>query len=232
MKVHSFMCSYEEKEGLVYLHDKTILHQINRVLHLKEGEHVRLFNENKKNQSIDAEILSISQKELKGIIIKKELLVPPKRNVTLFCAVLKKENFEIVCRKSTELGMTTIVPLRTQRTIKQNLNYKRLEIIMKESAEQSGRGATPELKEIITLNEACLNFKEFEQVFLCQQNGLPISNVELKNTVALCIGPEGGFTDEERDLIKKAKNVQEVSLGLYTLKGETAAIVGGYALLQ
>lgn len=226
------MCTYVEKEALVYIQDETILHQITRVLHLEKGEHIRLFNEHKKNESVYVEILSISEKELKGSILKKETLTPPKRNVTLFCAVLKKENFEVVCQKSTEIGVTTIIPIRTQRTIKQNLQYTRLEAIMKEAAEQSGRGNVPRLTEITTFEEVCEKFKEFEQVFFCEQTGGVLHTDTLLNTIALCIGPEGGFTDDEKNRIQQEKNVQEISLSTYTLKAETAAIVGGYALLQ
>ena len=81
-------------------------------------------------------------------------------HVNLYCSILKKENFELAVQKAVEVGVKEIIPIITARTVKLGLNHERLNKIIKEAAEQSGRGVLPKLDEAIIFDEALKLAKE------------------------------------------------------------------------
>lgn len=235
MKIHRFITKFNILGNVVKIDDKEIVNQICKVLKLKVGEQVILGNG--EMEEILMDIKDINRYYVEGRILKKH------RNENeadiygiLYCAVLKKENFELVVQKATEIGISEIVPLITERTVKLNLNYERLGKIIKEASEQSGRGKLPVLRQAMKFEEAVEVAKKNDFNLFLDASGSQLKNFKLKNlkTISVWVGPEGGWTDSEMENVKskiKEGRFEIVSLGKTTLRGETAAIVGSWTIL-
>lgn len=152
--------------------------------------------------------------------------------VTLYAAIVKKDNFEWIAEKATELGVSRIVPVISERSEKKNLNIERLQRILIEASEQSGRGNVPELAEIVSLEEVIEQIKivgekkDFEVVnsIAWDPTGKMYSEAEIKNKpVNIFVGPEGGWTENELAKFEMA-GIAIRSLGTQVLRAETAVI--------
>ncbi len=226
MKIHRFIGNFNIKENLITTSEKELVHQMFRVLKLEEGEKVTL------SDGLGLEnlytIKSISKNEVvfetnEKPQISKEAPV----EVTLFMAILKKENFETVVEKATEVGVAKIVPILTDRTIKQNINMERLQKIAREASEQCGRAKLPIIEPVASLDEILKLGASFDEAWILEIGKKESKeNKEIK-TRAIIVGPEGGFTKEE---IEKAVNNgwKLVGLSNLTFRGETAGIIGSY----
>ena len=152
---------------------------------------------------------------------------------TLYCAVLKKENFELVVQKATELGVKKIVPIITERTVKLGLRFDRLAKIAREASEQSGRGVVPTISEPVEFSSAVANLPVGTKTVILEENGQEFSASifsEAKSR-AIFVGPEGGWTEAEIDQAK-AKGLSLAKVCNFTLRAETAAIVASFLLGQ
>jgi 16S rRNA (uracil1498-N3)-methyltransferase len=133
-----------------------------------------------------------------------------------------------VVQKATECGVKKIVPLISARTVKTGLKKERLEKIIKEASEQSGRGMLPALMETMSFSEALEQAKDNEQNFFFDASGSSFADQVLNNnSVGIFVGPEGGWTSDEINLAKE-KGCLLASLGQLILRGETAAIIASY----
>ncbi|MFZ2072349.1 MAG: RsmE family RNA methyltransferase [Minisyncoccia bacterium] len=246
MKIHRFIDNFDLSQKELEL-SGDIAHQIIKVLKLKIGEKLELGDG--KVTIAFGEIKEIGKKNVivKIINVKKE--DSNSKKVSLFCAVLKKENFELVVQKTTEVGVSKIVPIISARTIKTGLNLERLQKIAKEASEQSGRISIPEILEPISFEKSLELCKRDEMNILFDGSGKESllekhcagRRPEHSNSSAdeyarfsnndslynIFIGPEGGWTEEE---IKKARGAdfKIMNLGNLTLRGETAAIISSY----
>ncbi|MBI3251690.1 MAG: RNA methyltransferase [Candidatus Andersenbacteria bacterium] len=121
------------------------------------------------------------------------------------------------------------MPVVSERTIKKDVRLGRLQKIMKEAAEQSGRGIVPALHQIVPFENAVGDAKTYEAGFLFDASGPPFEAdmAKEKHSVAIFIGPEGGWSEKELHLAEKS-GLFIMSLGLLTLRAETAAIVAAY----
>ena len=121
-KIHRFIEEYEIKNKNIEIKDTSLLHQWKNVLKFKNGEQLILSN---KNEDILAEIKNLNKNLCELEVIKKyQNNNKVKRRVNLFLAILKKENFELAIQKSTELGIESITPIITERTVKLALILK------------------------------------------------------------------------------------------------------------
>jgi len=233
MKIHRFIDNFDLSKNELEITGENAK-QMAQVLKLKIGEKVELCDG--KGISAIAEITKINKK---GVLVKLEEFLhqnkdKQKKEVTLYCAILKKENFELVVQKTTECGISKIIPIITERTIKTGLNIERLQKIAKEASEQSGRNNVPEVSEPIKLEEAIKNTKGINVFFDSSGDSLLKAHGYFsasETNVNLFVGPEGGWTPKE---IKKAKenNFSIASLGSLTLRGETAAIIATYLMVN
>ena len=152
----------------------------------------------------------------------------PATNVSLYCAVLKKENFELVCQKATEAGVAEIIPVVSERTVKLNLRAERGKKIIREAAEQSGRGRMPVLLGPMEFEEALERSRSATRRLMMDASGSALlSKAEPAQTTAVFIGPEGGWSSLELDQAREA-GLEIISLGSRTLRAETAAIIAVY----
>ena len=236
MKLHRFFIEQDLSGPNIRLNDQELFNQTRNVLHLKSGEDVILFNGD--SQEVVAKIVEYG----KDSVFLERVRVyensnEPKRELFLYCSVLKKENFELVVQKAVEIGASKIIPVISDRTIKMNLRIDRLCKIAKEAAEQSGRAMVPQVHEPMSWEMAVGQASHNEPNFLFDPSGAAFENSkfpayfaseEIENSpLGIWIGPEGGWSEWE---IKKAEELgfQVVSLGRLTLRAETAAIIASY----
>lgn len=160
-------------------------------------------------------------------------------NITIFQGLPKSDKMELIIQKATELGVKTIVPVITKRTViklkdkdKQN-KVDRWRKIAEVAAKQSGRDIISTIENII--NIADIKFDEFDKIFVLYENEEKISikdEIEqLKNdnkeelNIGIVIGPEGGFAESEIEQLRLNQNVSVVTLGKRILRTETVALV-------
>lgn len=229
MKLHRFIGEYDLSKNVVKITDPEIVKQIKVVLRFEIGDKILLSDG--EGKEAETTIVSISSKE---ILCKVNRKIPKNENskkVNLYLAILKKENFELAVQKAVEVGVSNITPIITERTVKTGLNEARLKKIILEASEQCGRSTVPSLSPILNFKDAIAlgNTSQEKIIFHLVENKY-IPNKNAKSS-SIFIGPEGGFTDNEISLAKKA-GYAVVSLGTLTLRGETAAIVATYRVVN
>lgn len=232
MKTHRFIGDFDLSKTDSEINDKKLIHQISNVLHLQTGEKIILCDG--KGSEALAIITGIDRDKIAVKLDKAAQTMDASLSRTeLYCALLKKENFELAAQKAAEVGVTEIIPLLTDKTVKKNFKPLRVQKILHEAAEQSGRATVPHLREITSFKKilkALRGTKELN-IFLdstAEKNIFAILKPrESSGAVRLFIGPEGGWSDDERAAAKNAGFVF-ASLGDFTLRGETAAIIASY----
>lgn len=230
MRINRFFYNFDETKNNVLIQDKEIIHQIKKVLRLKTGKEIILFNQNNKEALV--KILNFSNNIVTGEIINiDDVNREPQKEVNLYVSILKKENFELVCQKTTEIGISNIYPLISDYTVKLNLNYERLKRIIKEASEQSGRSKIPNIFKIEKLENIILNINQNDLNLFFDLNGQNFKNL-LKdianyNKINIFIGPEGGWSNNEINLAK-ANNFKIVNFSSLIFRSETAAQIASY----
>lgn len=142
-------------------------------------------------------------------------------------ALLKKDRFDLILEKATELGTARIQPLITRRCVADKLNMDRARTITTEAAEQCARTALPDLAEPVKLDALLASWPEDRALFFADENGGAPAAEAFKahqGPAAILTGPEGGFDDAERAAIRAHPSARPVTLGPRILRGETAAI--------
>ena len=142
-------------------------------------------------------------------------------------ALLKKDRFDLVLEKATELGAGRIQPLVTRRCVADKLNLERARAITTEAAEQCARTALPQLAEPVKLDALLAGWPEGRVLFFADENGgAPAAEAFAGHTgpAAILTGPEGGFDEAERAAIRAHPAARPITLGPRILRGETAAI--------
>jgi len=230
MRLNRFISDFDLKGQDLSVFDKDILNQIKNVLRLKSGNQI-LLADGKANEAL-AEIVEFGNDFFRVKLLRKESNNnEPAREVILYCSILKRENFELVVQKATEVGVAEIRPLICERTIKSGFKKERLAKIIKEAAEQSGRGVLPVLREPMDFSQAVRQAQQNNRNFLFDPSGekLLMSDINSlkQKTVGIFIGPEGGWSDFEIDLIRQ-REFKIMNLGKLILRAETAAIVAAY----
>lgn len=219
MKIHRFIGDYDIAAEKIHAKDKRLTHRILSVLRIKNGNKIILCD-GKGNEAIFS--LKLEEKNLFFLReggVKKAWM--PEKNISLFVSILKKENFEFVVQKATELGVKKIIPVISSRTVKTGVNMDRLKKIALEAAEQSGRGNVPEINEPILFGEAIL-FRGKKAILNPEGRGkIPFGSD------AIFIGPEGGWTDDEIKLADSC-GAEKISFGKMIMRAETAAIVASF----
>lgn len=147
----------------------------------------------------------------------------------LLFAPIKSGRIEFLVEKATELGVSLLAPVLTERTVVRRVNVERLQAHAIEAAEQSGRLDVPELRPAQALESALADWPAGRPLFVCDESGrgVPIGRAlpdRRKRPGAVLIGPEGGFAPGELDALAKLAFVSRVGLGPRILRAETAAL--------
>lgn len=225
MRLNRFFYDFDETKNKILIQDKEIIHQIKKVLRLKIGKEIILFN--KKNKEALVKILNFEN----GMILAEVLNIleinrEPQKEINLYISILKKENFELVCQKTTEIGVSNIYPLITDYTVKLNLNYERLNRIIKEAAEQSGRNKIPSIFPIQKFKDLILKINKNDLNLFFDPEGECFKNIlnSISNSkkINIFIGPEGGWSIDELNLARQS-NFKILSFSDLIFRAETAA---------
>ncbi|KKP86370.1 MAG: Ribosomal RNA small subunit methyltransferase E [Parcubacteria group bacterium GW2011_GWC1_35_8] len=225
MKLHRFIGGFDLSKKEIEITNPENIKQIKDVLKLVKGEIIILSDG--KGSSAEATIISISPDKIICKINKIEKQEKTERKVNLYLAILKKENFELATQKAVECGVSNIIPIITERTIKTGLNISRLEKIILEASEQSGRSIVPVLSPILEFPTALAYGSAAEERVIFHLGEKTYEANKKAKSVSIFIGPEGGFTEKEVKLAEDSGYTVS-SLGPLTLRGETAAIVATY----
>jgi 16S rRNA (uracil1498-N3)-methyltransferase len=146
-------------------------------------------------------------------------------DVWLAFAPVKRNQTDWLVEKATELGVARLLPVMTQRTVAERVKLERLQSIAIEAAEQCGRTRLPEIGEPLPLRKLLAERDEARTLYFADESGgEPASAVFKRAPALILIGPEGGFTDEERTLVRGASSSIAISLGPRILRAETAAL--------
>ena len=144
-------------------------------------------------------------------------------DVWLAFAPVKRTQTDWLVEKATELGVAKLIPVITQRTIAERVKLARLRSIAIEAAEQCGRTRLPTIDVPVSLAQF-LKQADRAIYFADEGGGEPAASAFKPGPAVILTGPEGGFTDDERAVIRAAPNAIPVSLGPRILRAETAAL--------
>tara|TARA_Y100000741_G_C18180111_1_gene528952 strand:+ start:171 stop:881 length:711 start_codon:yes stop_codon:yes gene_type:complete len=204
--------------------EKPQSHYLTKVMRVKIGENFSLFN---KNGEWQAKINNIS-KGIVEFIIKEQLR--QKENTTeiwLAFSPIKSNYSNFMIQKATELGVTRFIPIIFDRTIVRKINSERLKKIIIEATEQSNRINPPLLEKLQNLKSFLKrNEKKFNLIFtdLNTKNKKIELNKNVKKPLCIIIGPEGDFSENERQTILDFEGVKAFKINKNILRSETAAI--------
>jgi 16S rRNA (uracil1498-N3)-methyltransferase len=227
------------QSGRVLALDEGQARHVGTVLRLGEGDHVRVFNAG------DGEWRArITEKTKRGMVVELEEKLREARaapDLDLLFAPVKRQATDLIVEKAAELGVRRLRPVITSRTIAETVRLDRLNAIAREAAEQTERFDAPEILEAQNLARALDGWDKARPLIYADEagddpneawggergRGKPIgealANVKSAK-LALLTGPEGGFTNEERRMLRALDFVVPVSLGPRILRAETAAI--------
>jgi 16S rRNA (uracil1498-N3)-methyltransferase len=230
MRKDRFFVNQKLEKGLTEITDKELVNRLSNVLRKKPGDKILLFNNTP--HEAEAQIRVFSKDSVKLEV--SAITIPdrePQISISLFCSTLKKDNFELVVQKATEIGIKEIIPVLCQNSVKRQLNFNRLTKISQEAAEQSQRINLPQISPILSFDEAMNAAEDFDIriLFDVQGENFYISDNGIKR-VAIFVGPEGGFSSREVELAKD-NNFKIFNLGKLILRAETAAMVGSFLTL-
>jgi 16S rRNA (uracil1498-N3)-methyltransferase len=195
---------------------------LGNVMRLRPGDPVRLFDD--RSGEWLAEVADSAKRSITLRLTGKLRAREEVPDLWLLFAPIKKGPIDWLIEKATELGAARLQPVVTQRTVVDRLNLDRLRANMIEAAEQCDRTALPELAEPVKLPALLKNWGAARALlFADETGGAPIADIARPGPAAILIGPEGGFTSDERELIRATPGAVGISLGPRILRAETAA---------
>jgi 16S rRNA (uracil1498-N3)-methyltransferase len=200
-------------------------HYLLTVMRRRQGDEAVLFNgqDGEWRSVIDA----VDRRRCRLAIQEQTRLQAAEPGPALLFAPLKRIRQEFLVEKATELGVGRFTPVFTQRSVVDRVNRSRVLSIAIEAAEQSGRLTVPEVDLPIALDELLESWPDDRTLYFGDANGagLPLLETMRRHGAGdLLIGPEGGFTDDELDLLRGHAQVVAISLGPRVLRAETAAL--------
>lgn len=238
--MHRFFISPELISGDQVFFPTDLAHQIIRVLRLRVGDSVMVLDNSGFARTV--QLHTFGKREAQGTVTATAPATgEPRTPIALYVALMKGKKVELVLQKGTELGVSRFVPMVTRRSVVSSLRdlndvrLDRWEAIVREAAEQSGRGILPTVTEPMMLESALGDARDYEYHSIMaweEANDLTLREVltPRPERIALFIGPEGGFDGTEAQLAA-AYGVQIVTLGPRILRAETAALAAVVATL-
>ncbi len=210
-------------EGVRVELDAAQANYLGNVLRLKEGAELLLFDGSSGEWL--ARIAEAGKKRMALAVERRTREAEAIPDVWLAFAPVKRAQTDWLVEKATELGVARLMPVMTQRTVAERVRLDRLESIAIEAAEQCGRTRLPAIDEPVPLARFLDEWDATRMLYFADENGgEPAANAFKSGPACLLTGPEGGFTDEERALVREAPNSLAISLGPRILRAETAAL--------
>ena len=212
------------EENSTNLLSKEHTHYVVNVMRLKRGSNINFFNSEGEWKS---EIVFLDKDRVEVKIIEKIKQPKGLSNIELAICLVKKNPMEIILQKATELGVSKITPIISERTEVKELNYDRANKIVIEATEQSDQLSPPKILEVIKLKDFLNNLDGTSKLLFADVNSKKNLNVEtLKqgNPITVLIGPEGDFSPSERVSILGNSNVTSFTISRNILRSDTAVI--------
>ena len=238
--MHRFFIPADQIDDNQAIITDAIAHQIRNVLRMEKGQHIVVLDNS--GWEYEVELAHIERKQVIGKVVEKRPSPhEPRTHITLYQSLMKRDKFEFVLQKATEIGVSRIVPVISQRSLVQTADLKankqeRWQRILTEAAEQSHRGRIPELAPPLKFNEAIIQLPNYQLPIICYENGgvdvkTAVSHLAATPTIALFIGPEGGYHPNE---IQQAQQhgATIITLGARILRAETAALIAPALILH
>ncbi len=235
-----YLNSSAKKNNVVYFPNDTSS-QIKKVLRLRKGDEVIVFNGDGVDYKVVLEVVD-NKTSIGSVVSTANSLKEPEIFITLYQALLRPERYEYALQKGVEVGISKFVPFTSERTEFSDpgdFKIARWERIIKEASEQSGRSLVPQLSQTIEFSDLITKFGPVALIPWEEEKKQSISNIlsdlhqnqPMKGaSVDIVIGPVGGFTSQEvSDAV--VGGAISVSLGGRILRAETAGIVAAVAVL-
>ena len=224
------------QSGLITHLNKNQSHYIKNVMRLKPGENISIFNSygewNSKIESYEkgnAQIKVLDKVRGQERHRKELLYKENEKKIWLAFSPIKQNPLNFMIQKTTELGVQKFIPLVCERSIVKNINIARIKKIIIESSEQSNRLSIPEIKKIESLKNFIKVFPKNGCIIFCdinsdKKNLKEILTKKIEGPICILVGPEGDFSENERQLIISLNQAYPLSLATNILRAETAAI--------
>ena len=212
-------------EGRTFALEGNHAHYLGKVMRVREGDTVILCD----NQTGEwaARVGQVEKRRVDVAVVEQMRQREEVPDLWLCAALLKKDRFDLVLEKATELGAARIQPVITRRCVADKLNSERAAAIATEAAEQCGRTALPEIAKPVKLDALLADWPEDRALFFADEEGGEHAADAFcfhEGPAAILIGPEGGFDEAERAAIRAHPAAKPITLGPRILRGETAAI--------
>ncbi len=212
-------------ENTTSLLSKEHTHYVVNVMRLKRGSNINFFN---KAGEWLSEIIFLEKDRVEVKFLNKIKDSIKTANIELAICLVKKNPMETILQKATELGVSKIIPIISERTEIKELNHDRAKKIVIEATEQSNQLIPPEIYKIMKLKDFIINLDNSTQLFFADvnsKNNLKQNNdVKGSNIKSILIGPEGDFSPAERELILANANTTPFSISKNILRSDTAVI--------
>ena len=214
---------------MIYIKEKQ-LHFLKNVLRVKLDDVISIFDGS--SGEWNAQIISISKEKIALKVLNKIKEFETQPDIWLIFAPIKLFRLNITIQKAVELGVSRFVPCKTEYSNFEKLNYKNLELNAIEASQQCERLDVPKIEKIINFKSLLDGFPSDRALVFCDESdpSLPSIYEEVKSQVtnyskwAAIIGPEGGFSEQEKNQLINEENVLRVTLGKRILRSDTAAI--------
>lgn len=202
--------------------DKSQSHYLAKVMRIKESEVFSIFNQ---NGEWEAKVLKISKGIVEFKTVKQLRKKESSKELWLAFSPIKSNYQNFMIQKATELGVTKFLPIIFDRTVVRKINNERLEKIVIEASEQSNRLNVPEIDKVQNLKNF-LNSNSMDLIFTdLNSDNKKIEKSKLTDKpICIIIGPEGDFSEAEREEILSFKGVQSLKINENILRSETAVI--------
>lgn len=224
--MHRFYINFPIESKKILIQEERLVHQWRDVFRYNVGSQVVLFDGN--GLEYEGVIGKINNREAEVEVVAERAGIIPEKKITLCISIIKKDKMEWVVEKATELGVSKIIPIISERSEKKNINLERLKKIAIEASEQCGRGDVPNISEIMSLEET---LEKSENIVVCHNSPLSlpcdpslITREGDQTPLSIFVGPEGGWSEKEIERFKDS-NIKIFSLGNLVLRAETAAVV-------
>jgi len=218
-------------KGDSFVLDRDQSHYLANVMRLKAGEMVAVFNGH--DGEWQAEIAETTKRQVTLLTLDQVKKQQTEPDLWLVFAPIKKARLDFIAQKATELGVSHMVPVMTRRTIVDRVKTERMAANAIEAAEQCERLSVPTVGDTIKLDKLLAQWPPERKIMFCDEDlsGTPahaaLSDCDQKPSTApwaILVGPEGGFDDHERTLIRNHPMCVTVSLGSRILRADTAVM--------
>ena len=211
-------------ENTSSLLSKEHAHYVVNVMRLKRGSSLNFFN---KNGEWRSEVIFLDKDRVEVKFLEKIKNENNLSKIQLAICLVKKNPMEIILQKATELGVSKIIPIISERTEVKELNHERANRIVIEAVEQSNQLVPPKIIDVIKLKDFLQTFDKNSKILFADVNSKENLKAEdLKNvkSCSILIGPEGDFSTAERELILQNRAVKPFTLSRNILRSDTAVI--------